>query len=431
MIDRIKDFFLRLDEHHRYIYLGVFLLQALLLSVFFIRFGVIIAEGSDTHTYVEPAQNLLATGHLNNADGSPTFFRTPGYIWFLALVYLIAGTGDRGNAIVVILQMIMLLGSNYMIYSTVKKRFCGIAGVFAALLFTVDVNNYYYTLTIMTDAFFGFLLVGACFLFNEYTLNKKVSRLMASLILICYSLLTRPQIMYMTLVYLVILVIVSIRKIVPWKVLILYAVLLVSIFGGWKYRNYILFGVSDYNQVRAKDQLDFYSPIVYADINGGTIEEARDIFMEQVYAEYPDFDTFSVQEEVRIKNEIGSAYISEHVGTYIKCNFKGLFTEMVAPGVTWIESWNVGGAALSVIKLAVAASLLFTYLLYATGFLANLKRLEGVDWIVFLTAAYLMASTAIVGYSRFRIPFYPLCLIGGFISLRLFRLKTGPDGPAD
>ena len=418
MINRIKDRLQKLEQYNRYIFIVILLIQAALMIYFFARFGVIIEENSDTPTYTVPAENLLKTGHLNNADGIPTFLRTPGYIWFLALIYAIAGTGARGNAVVVILQMLMLLASNYLIYTIVREKFCGIAGAIASILFVVDVNFYNHALTLMTDVFFAFLLVLSLFFFSRYTSDRKDRDLVFSTLIICYALLTRPQIMYIVWIYLILLLIAFIRKYISLKCLLVYTVVLIAVFGGWKVRNYRLFGVSDFNRVKDYNQFEYYSPIVYADLNDCSIDEARAVFNEELYAAYPDFDSYPIQEEVRIKKEIGSAYLGEHLGRFILSNFKGLFLEMVGPGVSWIEKWGMGNGAARFIELAVAGTLLLTYLIYAVGFLGNIKKLNGFDWIVFLTASYLMVSTASLGYSRYRIAFYPFCLVGGLISWR-------------
>lgn len=64
------------------------------------------------------------------------------------------------------------------------------------------------------------------------------------------------------------------------------------------------------------------------------------------------------------------------------------------------------------------------YGVYAVGFLKNLPALSGLDWLIFLSNVYLMASTAVVGYSRFRMAFYAPCLIGAFLCWRKFEKKA-------
>jgi hypothetical protein len=69
------------------------------------------------------------------------------------------------------------------------------------------------------------------------------------------------------------------------------------------------------------------------------------------------------------------------------------------------------------------------YLCYILGLILNRRNIDPVQIIVFLASGYLAAASAVLGYSRFRDPYFPLLLLGavrnGGVVLERFRRFAG------
>ena len=140
-------------------------------------------------------------------------------------------------------------------------------------------------------------------------------------------------------------------------------------------------------------------------------------------AKYPNFDQLSRLEQVRAERDIGGNYIRQHIGAYIRLNIYGLFNELLGPNLTTIRRLGVPIVIQYFIAAFVMTMLATSYFLYAVGFIRHIRSLNWLDWVIFLTVVYLMASTAVLGYSRYRLAFYTICLVGTFSCWRHHRTE--------
>lgn len=143
-------------------------------------------------------------------------------------------------------------------------------------------------------------------------------------------------------------------------------------------------------------------------------EEARAMMKVKLYEEFHNYEELPATEQYHATKSVSVKYITKHIPTFVGMLIKGLFTEMVAPNLTGIYGLPVPRLLQYLIVCAKAGLLLLSYLIYAVGFLRSLFYQKWLDWLILLSVMYLMASTAPLGYSRFRIVFYLLCLIGTF-----------------
>ncbi len=404
-----------LERHQKTLLLVLLALQAAGLAASFLAFGVLIYP--DSPSYIEPAQSFLSGGVMADADGLPTLFRTPGYILLLAAVY---GAGG-GNTVVVLLQMAMCMGISLIIYSVVKdisgKAYLGILGL---LLWVMHLENYDYTLGILTELPFAFFCALALFFFCRFWQGSRYRDIMACFLSLNYALLIRPQLMYYSIIVAVGLAAASLMRKVSWKVTIPYVCVFLLCFGGWCWRNYSHFGDPQYTFIRHKDYLEYYAPYVHGMLEKASLEESREYMHSLARAEAPDYDELPPVEKLYVGAGVGKDYVKQHVGTFLAVNLKGLFLEMMAPGASFIDSFGLPRPVTLLCGGFFAFLLAVTYVVYAVGFLKNLLVLTKLDWLIFLSNVYLMASTAVVGYSRFRMAFYAPCLIGAFLCWRNF-----------
>ena len=403
------------ERHHRVLLPVLLAVQGLCLAAAFFFFGPSIFP--DSPSYIEPAQSFLKDGVMADADGQPTLFRTPGYLLFLAAVY---GLGGSDKAVVLI-QMLMCAAIGLMIYAAIKdisgKACLGLGGL---LLWVLHIENYNYALSILTELPFAFFCTLALFFLCRFWKRGKYRDVMVCLVSLVCGLLIRPQLMYYSMIVAVLLTAASLLKKISWKVTLPYLFLFLVCFGGWCMRNQHHFGDPQYTFIRHKDYFEYYAPNVYMEVEKVSLEESKRYFRELLEERVPDFDQLFPVDQLHILSDIGKDYVKQHIGAFIVVNIKGLLQEMFAPGVSYIDRFGLPFWLTWCCYGFFTFLLAVTYGIYAVGFLKHWSVLTKLDWLIFLTNVYFMASTAVVGYSRFRMAFYAPCLIGAFLCWRRF-----------
>ena len=408
----------------------IFIQVILLVTTYFNSERYIIAP--DSQSYMEPAVNFLKTGSLVDDSGAYIWNRTPGYPLMLALVYSITNYSDQ---CVLILQMIMCVMISLMIFYIVKQVTAkNYLAVFAVLFYVCDLSTYSHTVVIMTEIPFAFFMTLALFLIIKYKFSHKNFYAVLSILAVNYALLIRPVLLYFNLIIALILLILIFMRKINYKLPVLYIMVYLAMFGGWCARNAYYHDVNAqtiYTTIRSKDSFLFYAPLLYhLDNNVKSIkdlpsalkitptEEAEKYFAEILYAKYPDFDNLNFAGQVNAWSDIGQGYIKQHVPAYIIRNILGLFRELTEQYIYGIELLHVNKFIKYILFAASSLMLVILYLIYAFGFIKNFKKLNILDWVILFTALYLMAATAVIGYCRYRVAFYYLCVIGAFLSLR-------------
>lgn len=409
LIKKIDEF---LEKNSKIITISLITIQ------FIILVGLLIYAGpyheGDTPSYIKPAMSFIETGRMLDGD-APTLYRTPGYLLYLALMYWLTGS-DYG---VVIPQIFMAIAISYMVYylvSNISKKKS--LGCIAVLFIILDVSIYQHTICILTDIMFSFLLVLSLFFLYKYTVSNSYKDILFCFLSINYALAVRPQILYLNIMINVALLILVLMKKVSVKVFLTYVVLFNIIFVDWSYRNYVNIGEFSYTPIRNKDYYKYYAPYTYMQENSASLSQANEYLRGELLAKYPNYESLDGMAQINAKADIGKAYVYSHMGSFIICNFKGLFYEMCLDNMDIIESIHMSQSAKLWIGRFFEGFLVLSYLIYAYGFLKNITKHDWLDWLILIVVMYLMASTAIVGQARYRLAFYPLSIIGTFTCYR-------------
>lgn len=407
------------ERRRRALLLILLAVQGIGLAAAFFSFGAVVYP--DSPSYMEPAQSFLRDGVMADANGLPTLFRTPGYLLILAAVYGMGG----GNGAVVLLQSLMCLLMGLMIYSVVKSvsgnALLGLGGL---LLWVLHIENYNYTLSILTEIPFAFFVVLALFFFCRFWKSGKYRDVLACFFSMNYALLIRPQLMYYSVIVAVFLAGASLFRKISWKVTIPYLSIFLICFGGWCARNQYHFGDPQYTFIRHKDYFEYYAPSVYMEVEKVSLQESKNHFHRVLEETVPDYDQRFPVDQLYALSDIGKTYVKQHLGAFVAVNVKGLLQEMFAPGVSYINKLGFPDWMTWCCYGFFSFLLAITYVIYAVGFLKNRSALTKLDWLIFTLNVYLMASTAVVGYSRFRMAFYAPCLMGAFLCWRRFDKKN-------
>ncbi len=144
---------------------------------------------SDSTEYAQLAQNIL-TNHVfslsQHAPFNPETFRTPGYPLFIAVILILF----RAYFAVSIVQIVLTFCTAFLIYRMMQRFVSETWAFFAAVLYLVEPMVMAYSLIVLSDIPFVFLLVSIVYVFFFSARNTK-NFFFAGLI--CgFSILVRP-----------------------------------------------------------------------------------------------------------------------------------------------------------------------------------------------------------------------------------------------
>lgn len=228
-------------------YLFKIIAAALLIKIFFFCFLVIHAPQSrfqnDSLDYLRTAKILSSQGTFARADtdGSLIYepYRTPGYPLFLAILQGWMKLPLNG---VIFIQVLLTLLAALIVYKTAEQIDPRIA-LLSAVIILYDPAVSIFSLIILTETLFLFLLSLFMLVFVSYLKNRRFYLIIAAALLLTMATYTRPISYYLGIAVVVFIIyanlrIRSIRKAVAHALIFL--VIVNSALGIWASRNYRL-----------------------------------------------------------------------------------------------------------------------------------------------------------------------------------------------
>ena len=208
----------------------------------------------DSHNYLTNA-SYLAKDHIFarsiGDDGSAIhyeFFRTPGYPAFLAFFHSALKIPLSG---VVFLQIILLIAASFFTYQTalhVDKRIAPLS----ALIVLYDDPSTVYSMIILTDILFMFLMSAFMWVFVKYLKSTRVSFLVGAGLLLATATYVRP-VGYFLGISVTLFMIYALWKKKDFKIIIahmlIFLLIVYSAIGFWHYRNYKVFGENRFSSI--------------------------------------------------------------------------------------------------------------------------------------------------------------------------------------
>jgi len=224
------------------------LLLAILFKLSIFIFGSTKVPGSifdsDSNSYLVTAEMIYTQGIFaaKDANGKLAYesFRTPGYPIFLAVFH---------HALklpliwIVFIQLILVVLAGVLVYKTavvIDSRL----GLLAMAIVLFDPPTSVYSLKILTEALFLFMLALFFYVFTRYIKSTKTIPLLFSSLLLALTTYVRPVSYYLALFIAVFILYVGIPR--NYKKAILHTVMFLavafSIVGIWQLRNYLRTG---------------------------------------------------------------------------------------------------------------------------------------------------------------------------------------------
>jgi len=399
---------------------GIYLLVSAVL--FFAMTGGQVIIGNDSMSYIQPARHIIDDLFFSQDGIHPDFNRTPGYPLFLALVYWLGGS----DTAVVILQIFLMTLKVYLFYrilitlNTPKNL-----ALFGSSLLLINVQSYGYSLSILTEPLFGFLLLLSVYFLAVYLYAGRNLLFFGGFsIALNYALLVRPILLYFNLLLCFVLVILSIVRKIRVNCCMLFLACWVLMFGGWSFRNYLHSGVFTLSTIQDHDFATLYVPKVKAYIqnipfnpNSAYVEGISEENYKQLVTEYPEINDTSLNEAQKslLYRNYAKKYLMNHFGAFIALNLRGWVTQMFSSFGTNLLRRSTGASAkmllIQFVQICFCIFLYSIYIFYFAGLIRNRHRNAAIHIGIFLLSAYLSLPAAIYAATRFRDPFLPLLLL--------------------
>jgi 4-amino-4-deoxy-L-arabinose transferase-like glycosyltransferase len=417
---------------------------------------------SDTANYDDSAKALLRTGRFAvslEMVGQPQTVRTPGYPAFLAATYV--PFGER-HAPVVVIQSSISVGTILLAYS-LARRACGqLVATSAAALLALDPDSLTLSQLLLTETLFTFVLTVSVTLGIRLLSADKARNRWATLLGMALALATLIRPISYYLVFFVLVGLLAFSRAGMWRsqniwaVLLLVAIPVIALVGGWQVRNYVVSGSWEFSHIRGVNLLYYRGADIVAQRDGITLDQAR----LKIAASLPDTEGWPAATVYDLYARAGSALIRQHPLLFFKSQVRGALKMMFAPGEANLPRYlgvppETEGPAGDLLRLSVpnyvrkwlverlpffAAFVyaLFYLLILYTGIACTVARiargrlvLSSVHIFIWgLLLYFIVVSAGPEAYSRFRVPIMPfLALYAGVGISALYARSAGSSCP--
>jgi len=393
---------------------------------------------SDAYGYHQLALSLLSNKTFNAFDA----FRTPGYPFFVALLYSIS---DESVWFVLLIQILLNIISVWLVYKTASIIFSHKIALFSAFLFAIDIHQALYAATLLTDTLFVFLFLASVYYLCKNIKENNFSSICLSALLLGIATLVRPiSYLFPFVAVFFILVLSNLKLKMKLVYSFVFSIIFIVTISPWLLHNYSKYGEAKLSSISGSNLL-FYN-VAYTEVykSGKPIEQVtsglKDIAIKQGI-DTTDGNSFK---NSKIYSNIATQYIKDNFILYCKVHFMGIVNMYAGLGTQHITSiFHLKSKPLNVgqfggpdiftriidffrsktvgeifIAFGVGFYMLINYLFTFYAIFLLIRKNEKFLFLFILIILYFSALTGVVGLVRYRIPFMPfiniLCAVGLF-----------------
>lgn len=245
----------------------------------------------DSGSYLSTAQGLLHTGRFvlspERAD-LPQLERTPGYPFFIAVIFFLFG---QAYTPLILIQILISLGTIFITYLIAQRLWQNTCiAVISSGLLAFDMLSFVYSQYILTETLFTCCLCAAilAWMHSIRTPRSSFIGVMISGILFSLTTLIRPMTYYaIILIMLFWGFIWKTHQHLSWRktsaMMMAFLIPWVLLVGGWQMRNYVLTGCADISLIQGINLLFYRGAGIVAQQQGCSFEDAR---QQLGYAQY-------------------------------------------------------------------------------------------------------------------------------------------------
>jgi len=422
--------------HKRHLHIFLLIFFALALRLIFLETFQLNENAyteDDSITYLAPSQSYQSSQAFLDHQGNPMSVRTPGYPYFLQTIFnLLSEKISNISYVQIFLNSFLIIP----IYSIAANLFSRNAGIFAGIIFALEHNQIYYSLVVLSESLFTFFLIFFVFSVLKIFSEKRIFIWACiSGLLLLLATMVRP-ISYYLIYFIPIFFLFNFKNKTHINLIVISLILAPTIIGAelWKERNLQEIGARVVSTIEGHNLLDYRAIPSYAEKYEISLDESMKHHYEKLKEIDPDSGEF-----YQAQKEIALQSISSNLFAYIKFSIKKMFNIVFGFGenaakriftsdsdnhpslVFWImnnfdnnsiTNWffnfdSYKGYILFVIfYFALHTSLSFF------GIFQFLKKPKKNTLLLLTIVAYfLVISSGLEAYSRFRVPIDPILFI--------------------
>lgn len=435
-------------------------LLAILTIAFLIRLGIPVLVYESTHnvlgfysydslSYIQPAQELLNTGHFANQQ-IPDIYRTPGYP-----LLLIPGIWiGQIEVITILLQLILGVLNIYIVYriGLILFRKSTIAFLAGALMAIEPLANLYGSKILSETLFCTAVLLFILFI-CKYLSGYQFQDILLGAFFLGISVYIRPITYYLTFFITGFLLVKSVIGKVQRRIILLHVLLFLIVSFGltfiWQVRNYIIAGTWEFSSISDINLYFFHGASVAAvhkHIPLVDMQNEMGYRDPTIYYElHPDQKSWPVAKQLEYFKAQGLGQITGDIPTFVKIYLIGTARTLFDPGANeylrLFGQYSLPGGIVGVgidkgigelvkqikgifeqhqnifiANLALFIILLIYYLFFLFGILKSRVWRDSLLFFPLVVGIYLIIlSGGASGADRFRMPVMPiLCLFAGY-----------------
>ncbi|TET23592.1 MAG: hypothetical protein E3J78_02170 [Candidatus Cloacimonadota bacterium] len=399
----------------------------------------------DSIGYDALAKNLLYNHSFSLYSEDPQIkdpVRTPGYPFFLSMVYVFF---PDNSPFVVLFQMLLDIGIILLLFNLVRAMVNDRAGFIAGLFYALNIHQVLFTTQVLSEILFSFFLLAGIVLCFLYVRKRGMQNLFLSALCIGFAILIRPIALFFPLIILFFLML---KRIQPRR-MVAFTLIVILFPLTWTLRNTIVFKQFFYTKIHSVNLVLYHAPSIIQDRQGISREEAKKLFFKREKEKYSlsdyQMDYFDdnpslcdkLARDARgivftypllfIKHQIlgvihtllpaNMGFTADMLagkgsgGSGLKPAFKPFFQYLlrgrVTEGVTFLlkeRGKNLGSGIWMILGL-ICVYQIALYILSIFGLKRN--RISPEILFILITIAYFMIIPGEVGEARFRVPVEP------------------------
>ncbi len=245
--------------------------------------------GPDSEGYYQAAKNFLEHGHFSLSTSEPLLpmsFRTPGYPFFVALIWYIFGNVQ----VLIFIQLIISAISAVLIYRLARELLTDKLAMVVSVVAFLEPSVAYYSGLLLSETLFTFFLVFGVYIYvNIFLKDKTESQLLFLLVglVLGVTTLVRPIAQFLPIVFMswgfIWLIFNKKFRSIPYLlwVLIGFIVVLTPLL----VRNHNVFNEWSVSSVASYNLYNYNAPMFYSYQQGVSFEEGRNYFRSKVKIE--------------------------------------------------------------------------------------------------------------------------------------------------
>ncbi len=395
---------------------------------------------ADAKGYYDLALSLFNKGEFQVLNSDLGAFRTPGYSFFVYIIFLIFGINVP---LVLFFQIFLNLLSVYIIYLIGEKLFNEKVGLFSSFLFGIELDQINAIYTFSTDTLFVFILLLSCMYLIKFCEEIKIKYLVLSSIFAGISALVRPINLFFPFIIASITFVYFIKeKRVPFFKTIHYVIITISVFylsiSPWIVRNYVEYGYPKLSSITGFNLLYYNSAYTKKRIEGNSINDIRKEFDTLVTKKATSAELSNPFYKSAIQSSLAFDYIKNNKSEYLKSHLLGMiniYTSMdfksflprffkIKSEITTNDNDKFSANSINMNRFSALpkeqkifgsfyASLLILY--YVTALIGLAFLIKDKKYVPLFTIVsiilYFMILTGVVGMGRYKLPISPFYII--------------------